>query len=82
MADSPEAARIAALERSLMAHDLILRSVLSHLALTDPRGFEAMIDGFLQSRRYQSPGSAGDLTREVAEQLTQMFQEVAASTRR
>lgn len=82
MADSDESARIAALERSLMAHDLILRSLLSHLALSDPRGFEGMIDGFLKSNRYRQPGPAGDLTREVAQQLTQMFQEIAASTRR
>jgi hypothetical protein len=74
-------ARLAALERSLLAHDLILRSVLTHLALTDPRGFEGMIGGFINSRLYETPGSAGDLTREVAEHLTRMFQEIAASTR-
>lgn len=74
--------RIAALERRIQAHDLILRSVLTHLALSDPRGFQAMIGGFLNSNLYDQPGSAGELTREVAEQLTRMFQEVAASTRR
>jgi len=81
MADADES-RLAALERSLLAHDLILRSVLTHLAMSDPRGFEAMIGGFLNSNLYETPGSAGDLTREVAEQLTRLFQEVASSLRR
>jgi hypothetical protein len=82
MSEPTDAERIAKLERSLLAHDLILRSVLTHLAMTDPRGFEAMIGGFLNSNLYDTPGSAGDLTREVAEQLTHLFQEVAKSLRR
>jgi hypothetical protein len=82
MTASADASRLEALERSLLAHDLILRSVLTHLAMTDPRGFEAMIGGFLNSNLYEAPGSAGDLTREVAEQLTRLFQEVASSLHR
>jgi hypothetical protein len=41
-----------------------------------------MIGGFLNSNLYEAPGSAGDLTREVAEQLTRLFQEVASSLHR
>src|SRR4030095_4753407 len=45
--------------------------------MTDPLGYEAMIGGFLNSNLYETRGDAGDLTREVAEQLTVLFQEVA-----
>jgi hypothetical protein len=74
--------RLAQAERSLAAHDFLLRALLSHLALTDPQGFAGLVAGFTNSRLYHSPGTAGDLTREVAEQLTRMIEEIAASLSR
>ncbi len=75
-------ARIALAERSLLAHDFILRALLTHLALTSPKSFEGVIAGFANSRLFGSTGTAGDLTREVTEYLTRMVEEIAASLRR
>lgn len=87
MAD--ESTRILALEaalddakRSLVAHDFLLRALLTHLALSEPRSFEGLIGGFTKSGLYGSQGSAGELTREVAWELTTMLEDIAASVGR
>ncbi|WP_374473113.1 hypothetical protein [Phenylobacterium sp.] len=81
-----EAGRILSLEaqledvkRTLVAHDFLLRALLTHLALSDPEAFGGLIGGFAKSGLYRAEGSAGDLTREVAYELTQLLEEVAAS---
>lgn len=66
-------------QRSLLAHDFLLRALLTHLAITSPASFEGLIGGFTRSRLYSSNGEAGELTREVAEQLTSMLEEIARS---
>ncbi|HEY8616034.1 hypothetical protein [Phenylobacterium sp.] len=84
-----EAGRILSLEaqledvkRTLVAHDFLLRALLTHLALSDPEAFGGLIGGFTQSGLYRADISAGDLTREVAHELTGMLEEVAASVER
>jgi hypothetical protein len=75
-------AQLADAQRSLVAHDFLLRALLTHLALSDPEAFGGLIGGFAQSGLYRAEGSAGDLTREVALDLTEMIEEVAASLQR
>ncbi|HYG25631.1 MAG TPA: hypothetical protein VD906_01875 [Caulobacteraceae bacterium] len=65
--------------RTLVAHDFLLRALLTHLALSDPRAFESLIQGFVHSRLHQASGEAGELTREIAQDLTRMVEEIAAS---
>ena len=87
MAD--EATRIMALEaaledakRSLVTHDFLLRALLTHLALSEPQAFEGLIGGFTKSGLYGSHGPVGELTREVAWELTAMLEDIAAGVQR
>jgi hypothetical protein len=83
MAD--EGTRVMALEaaledvkRSLVTHDFLLRALLTHLALSEPRAFERLIGGFTQSGLYGTHGPAGELTREVAWELTALLEDIVA----
>ena len=67
---------LADVQRSLTAHDLLLRALLAHVALSDPAGFQGLIAGFTQSGFFGADRLTGDLTREVSDILTGMFQEV------
>lgn len=49
--------------------------------MTDPQALAGMVGGLARSRRYSEPTAAGHLTREVAEELTDLIQDVAASLR-
>lgn len=78
-----EAGRILALEaqladtqRSLTAHDFLLRALLTHLALSEPDAFSGLVGGFARSGLYGDAAS-GELTREVAHELTDILEEVA-----
>jgi hypothetical protein len=86
MATADEAGRIMALEaaledakRSLIAHDFLLRGLLTHLALSEPRAFEGLVGGLTRSGLYGSHAAAGELTRDVAWELTSMLEDIAAS---
>jgi len=74
-------AELARANRALAAHDFLLRALLTHLALSEPQSFQAMIGGFVHSRLHGASGEAGDLTREIAGDLTTMLEEIAASVR-
>jgi hypothetical protein len=76
------AARLELAERSLVAHDFLLRALLTHLAVASPQSFEGIINGFANSRLYGSHGEAGELTREVTEQLVGMLEDIMSSMRR
>jgi hypothetical protein len=78
VADDLEA-RLARAERSLVAHDFLLRALLTHLAIVDSQAYGALIGGFTHSRLYSSSGTAGELTREIADQLTTMLEDIAGS---
>jgi hypothetical protein len=75
-------ARLQRAERSLAAHDMLLRAVLTHIAFRDPQALPGMVGGLAHSRRYDDPGPAGALTREVAQELTTLMEDVADSLRR
>ncbi|WP_334165048.1 hypothetical protein [Phenylobacterium sp.] len=79
-----EAGRILALEaqladtqRSLTAHDFLLRALLTQMALSDPDAFQGLVGGFARAGLY-GDGTAGGLTREVGHELTDILEEVAA----
>lgn len=76
------AARLARAERSLLAHDFLLRALLTHLAVTSPQAYGALIGGFVKSKLYGSSGSAGELTREMADDLVRLLEDIAADLRR
>ena len=78
-----QAGRILALEstladaqRSLTVHDLLLRAVLTHLALREPAEFQALVQGFAKASTRRLDGA---MTPDVAEILAAMFEEVASS---
>jgi hypothetical protein len=75
-------ARLDRAERSLAAHDMLLRAILTHIAMSDPQALAGVVGGLTHSRRYDDPGPAGALTREVAQELTTLIEDVAASLRR
>ena len=66
-------------QRSLIAHDFLLRALLTHLALSDPQAFGGLIGGFTQSGLYRTTGSGGGMTRDVAHELTTMLEDISAS---
>ncbi len=79
-----QAGRILALESSATicraqsdGADLLLRALLTHIALTDPQAFQGLISGFSQSGFFAHQRLTGELTHEVAEILTGMFGEIA-----
>jgi hypothetical protein len=83
-----EAGRIMALEaalddakRSLIAHDFLLRALITHLALSDPAAFEGLVGGLTRSGLYGEQAGAGALTREVAWELTSMLEDIAAGVK-
>lgn len=75
-------ARVARLEKTVAAHSFLLQALLTHLAVTSPQAFGALIGGFANSKLYGMDTPSGALTREVAEQLTSMLEDIAASLRR
>lgn len=77
----PEAVGRDDVGRTLMAHDILLRALLTHLAMSDPQGFAGLVAGFVHSKAYASTGADGEVTREVAQQLTAMIEEIAAGLR-
>lgn len=74
-------ASLADVQRSLTAHDLLLRAVLTHLALSEPDAFRNLISGFARSGLYGFDPLKGEMTREVSAILTEMFEEVASSVK-
>ena len=64
-------------KRSLIAHDFLVRALLTHLAVSDPKAFNGVIDGLAKAGLY-GEGGDGELTREVAWELTCILEEVAS----
>lgn len=65
-------------QRSLTAHDLLLRALLTHLALGDPGAFARLRHGVEQAEIYRDQGLSGAMTRDVAEIITAMLDEITA----
>lgn len=64
---------LAALKRAVVGHEFLLRALLTHLAMTEPGAFASIIEGVRQSQRHAAGGGAGELTRDVADQLERLL---------
>ncbi len=69
---------LARAQRRLAAHDLLLRALLTHLALSDPESYRGIVGGFARSSALRSAGPAQD----AMEELTRLVEEVARSVNR
>lgn len=72
-------AQILELQRSLTTHDFLLRALVTHLALSEPEAFQRMVSGFARSGFYHSELTSAALTRDVANELGDFLDEIAAS---
>lgn len=86
---SDDTTRILALEgrlddvqRTQMAHDLLIRALLAQLALTEPEAFR-QIDASLASLKFlRDGGSGGELPREVSQEIAVILGEITRSAGR
>jgi hypothetical protein len=69
---------LADVQRSLTAHDFLLRALLTQLALTEPQAFRRLIEGFTISGFYKPTDPAGMMAGEVAHELTDLLEEIAS----
>lgn len=73
---SEEATRILALEArlddvqaTLMAHDLLVRALLAHLAVAEPEAWRQIGERLTKLKAFREGGGGGELPREVAEEI-------------
>jgi len=75
-------ARLDEVQATLMAHDLLVRMLLAHLALVDPEAFRR-IEGRLSGLKYfRQGGGGGELPRQVAEEIALILNEVSGESER
>lgn len=72
-------ARVDEVQKLLMAHDLLLRGLLAHLAVTEPAVFRQLTKGLTTLKFFREGGAGGELPREVAEELNAILGEVSRS---
>jgi hypothetical protein len=65
------------LQRSVTAHDFLLRALITHLALSDPQAFRRLIEGFTVSGFYKPTDPSSPIAGEVAHELTELLEEIA-----
>lgn len=69
---------LAKLQQRVDAHHILLRTLLTHLAMSDPEGFRAIVAGFARSRSLHAD-AAGQA---AAEELADLVEDVARSLNR
>ena len=72
-------ARLDDVQASLMAHDILLRSLLAHLAVSEPEAFKQIAARVGGLKAYREGGGGGDLPREVAEEVSEILNEITRS---
>ncbi len=75
---TPQTDALSALQRRVDAHEILLRTLLTHLAMSDPDGFRAIVAGFARSRSLHGD-AAGQA---AAEELADIVEDVARSLNR
>lgn len=75
-------ARLDDAQRSLMAHDLLLRGLLAHLALADRTSFEQMARGLASLKFFREGGAGGELPAEVQQEIEDILGEVRRGVER
>lgn len=73
--------RLDDVQKILMAHDLLLRGLLAHLAVTEPEVFRQLESGLAGLKFFREGGAGGELPREVAEELTAILGEIDRSVK-
>jgi hypothetical protein len=66
---------LAALERRLDVHGMLIRALLTHLAYADPEGLRGLVAGFNRSAA-QHPGGPAD---EAAQMMTTLLEDLAGT---
>lgn len=81
-----EATRILALEarlddvqRTLMAHDLLLRALLARLAVAEPDTFRQIGETLAGQKMVREGGAGGELPREVVQEIVEILGEISRS---
>lgn len=69
-------ARLDEMQATLMAHDLLVRSLLAHLALVDPESFKTIEQRLSGLKYFRQGGGGGELPRQVAEEVALILGEV------
>lgn len=84
-----EATRILALEarlddvqRTLMAHDLLLRALLARLAVAEPDTFDQIGETLAGQKVFREGGAGGELPVEVAQEIADILGEISRSVAR
>jgi len=72
-------ARLDEAQKVLMAHDLLLRGLLAHLAVSEPEVFGQLERGLGGLKFFREGGGGGELPREVAEEVSAIFGEISRS---
>jgi hypothetical protein len=71
--------RLDDLQRTLMAHDLLLRALLAHLAVTEPEAFRQLAKTLGGLTVFRAGGAGGELPAEVAQELADILGEITRS---
>ena len=69
-------ARLDDVQKTLMAHDLLLRGLLAHLAVSEPDSFGQMANMLSGLKFFRDGGAGGELPREVAQELGEILGEI------
>jgi len=69
-------ARLDDVQASLMAHDLLVRALLAHLAVAEPEAFRQVAERVGGLKVYREGGAGGELPREVAEEVAEILGEI------
>jgi hypothetical protein len=72
-------ARLDEVQKLLMAHDLLLRGLLAHLAVSEPAVFEQLDRTLGGLKFFREGGAGGELPREVAQEISAILGEIRRS---
>ena len=72
-------ARLDDAQRTLMAHDLLTRALLAHLAVADPEAFAQLAKTLGAMKVFREGGAGGELPREVAQEIADILGEITRS---
>lgn len=72
-------ARLDDAQKVLMAHDLLLRALLAHLAVSEPESFRQLSETLEGLKFYRAGGGGGELPREVAQEIGEILGEIRRS---
>lgn len=75
-------ARLDDVQKTLMAHDLLLRGLLAHLAVAEPDSFGQMANTLSGLKFFRDGGAGGELPREVVQELGEILGEIVRSAAR